>query len=54
MLTFVVAELDLKISGLGRDKPLAWRMDAAKGVVVGLRPALQEEANRPCDQAWAF
>jgi len=39
---------------LGYDKPLRWRMDDDRGLVIELPEALQEEANRPCKQAYAF
>jgi alpha-L-fucosidase len=38
---------------LGHDRPLAWRRDA-DALVVEIPEELQNEANRPCKQAYAF
>jgi len=54
VLKTVKAKAGSEIRMLGYDKPLAWRMDDAKGLVIALPEALQAEANRPCKQAWAF
>jgi len=38
---------------LGVKKPLAWRI-ADNSLVIEIPEQLQDEANRPCKQAWAF
>ena len=45
---------DAAISLLGFDKPLAWRFDAADGLVIDLPDQLQDESARPSRQAYAF
>ena len=54
LLKTVKVQPDSEIRMLGYDRPLTWRMDDAKGLVIDLGEALQDEANRPCKQAWAF
>jgi len=54
VLKTVAAEPGSEIRMLGYDEPLAWRMEDNKGLVIELPEHLQDEANRPCRQAWAF
>jgi alpha-L-fucosidase len=42
------------ITMLGYAKPLVWRWHEAEGLVVDLPDELQNEAARPCKQAYAF
>jgi hypothetical protein len=53
-LKTVKAKPGSEIRMLGYDEPLLWQMDDDKGLVIELPEELQEEANRPCQQAWAF
>jgi len=53
VLKTVKAKAGSEIRMLGYDKALAWRMDK-KGLVIELPESLQDEAARPCKQAWAF
>jgi len=43
-----------EIRMLGCPKPLAWRYDPDEGMIVTMPDALQDEAKRPCKQAYAF
>ena len=43
-----------QIHMLGVDEPLAWRQDADQGLVIEMGDGLQDEANRPCKQAYVF
>ena len=38
---------------LGYDLPLAWKK-SRKGIIIKLPEEIQDEANRPCKQAFAF
>ena len=38
----------------GKGRPLTWRMDQGKGLVIEIPDRLQEPRNRPCTQAYAF
>ena len=42
------------ITMLGYGKALAWRWDDAQGLVIDLPAELQDEAKRPCKQAYSF
>jgi len=53
VLKTVAVKPDAKIHMLGCSEPLAWRMDN-KGLVIEIPERLQDEAARPCKQAWAF
>lgn len=39
---------------LGKREPLAWNIDAQRGLVIEIPELLQKEQNRPCRQAYAF
>ncbi len=39
---------------LGVDEPLAWKNNAAGELEIEIPAKLQDPANRPCPQAWAF
>ncbi|MGO8746260.1 MAG: alpha-L-fucosidase [Thermoguttaceae bacterium] len=39
---------------LGVREPLAWRLDAQRGLVIEIPGKLQAEENRPCRQAYVF
>ena len=39
---------------LGTECPLAWRLDAQRGLVIEIPAKLQAEENRPCRQAYVF
>lgn len=43
-----------KIVMLGVKQPMAWRMDEKDGLVIDIPESLQDEAGRPCKQAYAF
>ena len=43
-----------QIHMLGVKEPLSWRQDAEQGLVIEIGERLQDEANRPCKQAYAF
>jgi alpha-L-fucosidase len=52
-LKTVRPEVGSAITMLGVEKPLRWRFDGAKGLVIDLPERLQDEKNRPCTAAWA-
>lgn len=43
-----------EIRMLGVNDPLKWHTDDQGGLVIEIPTALQDEAKRPCKQAWAF
>ena len=53
-LRSVAAKQGSRITMLGVDKPLAWRLGEDKRLVIELPDALQDESKRPCRQAYAF
>ena len=52
-LKTVRPEVGSTITMLGVERPLRWRFDEAKGLVIDLPERLQDEKNRPCTAAWA-
>lgn len=50
----VRANPDSQVRLLGCDKPLAWRNEAGRGLVIDILEDLQEEDHRPCRQAYVF
>jgi len=53
-LTALRARPGSKVRLLGVSGALDWRQDAARGLVIQLPERLQDEARRPCRQAYAF
>ena len=43
-----------RITMLGVTTPLRWTQNPRAGLVIEIPRTLQDEANRPCKQAWAF
>ncbi len=53
-LKTVRARAGSKVRMLGFEKPLTWRNDGEKGLVIEIPPELQDENRRPCRVAYCF
>jgi alpha-L-fucosidase len=53
-LKTVVASPGSEIQMLGLRRPLRWKADPARGLVIDLPEDLQEDTRRPCQFAWVF
>jgi alpha-L-fucosidase len=54
ILDSVRPEKGSTVAMLGVSEPLVWQFDERKGVTIKLPESLQNQKNRPCENAWAI